>query len=67
MVSEAMNRPLSREDVLKQLNKTGQSLFEFEKIEIEMDDNCFMSVKSLNELRRNAFNELKEALINEEY
>ncbi len=61
-VLEALNRPLSQEDVIKQLNKTGESLFEFEKIEVQMDNNCFMPVKSLNELRRKAFNSLKEYL-----
>lgn len=62
-VLEALNRPLSEDDVRKQLLKTGESLFDFEKLEIQMDDNCFMPVKALNELRRNAFDKLKEALL----
>lgn len=62
-VLEAQNRPLTEDDVVKQLMKTGESLFEFEKIEVQMEDNCFMPVKCLNELRRNAFESLKEAVI----
>ena len=64
MVQSAQNRPLTKDEVIKQLNKTGESLFEFERIEVEMDDNCFMPVKALNELRRKGFDVLKEALIN---
>ena len=64
MVQSAKNRPLTKEEVIKQLNKTGESLFEFDRIEVEMDDDCFMPVKALNELRRNGFDKLKEALNN---
>ena len=64
MVLEAQNRPLAKEDVIKQLSKTGDSLFDFNNIEIQMEDNCFMPVKALNELRRRAFNALMEELIN---
>lgn len=63
-VMEAQNRPLTEDDVVKQLMKTGESLFEFEKLDVQMEDNCFMPVKCLNELRRKAFEELKEAIVN---
>lgn len=62
-VLQAQNRPLTEEDVQKQLSKTGDSLFEFDKLEIQMDNNCFMPVKHLNELRRMAFEKLKEAIV----
>jgi len=63
VVDRAQNRPLTEEDVKKQLLKTGESLFEFDRIEVEMENDCFMPVKFLNELRREAFENLKEALI----
>lgn len=65
IVEKAMNRPLTQEDVLKQLNKTGDSFFYFEKLEVEMEDDCFMPVKMLNELRRSAFDALLEDILNE--
>lgn len=65
MVEKAQNRPLTKDDVLKQLNKTGDSFFFFDKLEVEMEDDCFMPVKMLNELRRNAFEQLLEEIINE--
>ena len=63
MVQPAQNRPLNEEEVLRQLNKTGESYFEFDRLEAQMDGNCFMPIKALNELRRQAFDKLKEALI----
>ncbi|MCR4749421.1 MAG: U32 family peptidase [Lachnospiraceae bacterium] len=62
IVDKALNRPLSEDDVIKQLNKTGESYFEFERVEVQMEPDCFMPVKALNELRRKAFWELKENL-----
>jgi len=58
-VQTAQNRPLAKEDVYKQINKTGNSMFEFEHLHIEMSDTIFMPVKQLNELRRNALIELQ--------
>ena len=63
VVQPAQNRPLTEDEVIKQLKKTGESYFEFDSLDIQMDDNCFLPVKALNELRREAFKELKEALI----
>lgn len=54
IVESAANRPLMDENVMKQLNKTGDSLLKFHKIFIDMDDNIFMPVGHLNELRRKA-------------
>jgi len=65
MVEEALNRPLSEDDVRKQLNKTGDTLFYFDELEVIMEDNCFMAVKLLNELRRDAFDMLKKELLYE--
>lgn len=65
MVDTAKNRPLTKEDVKKQLYKTGETFFYFEDLEIIMEDNCFMAVKMLNDLRRDAFNALKKELLYE--
>lgn len=65
MVDFAQNRPLTEEEVRKQLNKTGDTFFYFDELEVIMEDNCFMPVKMLNELRRDAFDLLKKELIYE--
>ena len=51
----AKNKPLEKERVLSQINKTNNSLYEFKNINIELDDNLFLpKISALNELRRNA-------------
>ena len=54
-VQSAQNRPLTADDVRKQMEKTGATLFRFEKLDIELDEGVFIPVRSLNELRRMAF------------
>lgn len=52
---KAKNRPLEKEKVLSQLQKTNDSLYEFKNIDIELENNLFLSkISALNELRRNA-------------
>ncbi len=54
---EAKNKPLEKEKVFSQLNRTNNSLYEFKNIDIELDNNVFLpKISSLNELRRNALN-----------
>lgn len=62
-VDDALNRPIDKENVIKQINKTGESLLKFQKINIEMDDNIFIPVKQLNELRRNAVTKFEEEFL----
>ena len=62
-IDVALNRPIDKENVLKQLNKTGESLLKFQKINIEMDDNIFIPVKQLNELRRSAVAKFEEEFL----
>ena len=63
LVQNAQNRPLSRDDAAKQMEKTGNSVFEFEDLDITIDGNVFMPVKKLNELRRDALEALQEKLL----
>ena len=54
VVEKALNRPTSVEDIRKQLSKTGNTPFQFEKISVIMDEDVFIPVRELNELRRQA-------------
>lgn len=62
VVDSAQKRPVGREDVEKQLNKTGNTDFVFSFLEIDMDEDVFIPLKTLNELRRQAFEELEQQL-----
>lgn len=62
IVDSAQKRPVGREDVEKQLNKTGNTDFVFSTLEIDIDEDIFIPLKVLNELRRQAFEELEQQL-----
>ena len=59
----ALNKPLSKEKILDQLNKTGSTEFEFENINIIMDDNLFIQMGILNDLRRTALENLERLVL----
>ncbi|MCR4781903.1 MAG: U32 family peptidase [Lachnospiraceae bacterium] len=67
IVSEANNRPLSEEDVIKQMKKTGDSAFFLKDISVNMDDGIFMPVSKLNALRRDGFSFLEDKMMGEDY
>ncbi|WWR14498.1 U32 family peptidase [Lachnospiraceae bacterium JLR.KK008] len=58
----AMNKPLTKEAVEKQLRKTGNTPFFMEKLEIMMEPDLFLPVRALNDLRRDALLALEEAM-----
>ena len=59
----AKNKAVSLEDVDKQLKKTGNSRFYFENLRIALDDNLFIPLKALNEIRREALDKLEEKIL----
>lgn len=52
VAEKAQKQPLSKERILAQMKKTGNTCFTFEYMEIQMDEDLFMPMQSLNELRR---------------
>lgn len=60
---EALNKAVTKEDVIRQIKKFGQTMFEPDEIDVVMDDNVFISVKSLNELRRKAADALCDEML----
>lgn len=63
VVEEAKNKPMSSDDILKQLKKSGNSGFRFDETEITADPDIFIPVSVLNELRRRGLTELKEDIL----
>lgn len=58
IVDKSMNRPVDKKMIIDKLNKLGETVYKFDELEIEIDDNIFIPIKEINELRRNAINEL---------
>lgn len=61
----AKNQPMTREKVIHQLGKTGATAFEFTELEAEVCGALFLPVQTLNELRREGFEALTEAIQNQ--
>ena len=61
---EAKNRPISKDDIIVQINKTNSTPFCFANIKVNLDDNLFLpKVSSLNELRRTALENVENFAI----
>lgn len=60
---KAIKSAVTREAVEKQIRKTGNTDFRFSSLEIEMEEDVFLPMKALNEVRRQAFERLEERLL----
>lgn len=58
IIQKSINSPITEENITKQLSKLGGTPFTINKININMENNLFVSLKELNELRRNLTQEL---------
>ncbi len=63
MVQEASNQPITKEKLEKQLKKTGNTPFSFQKLTIQLHGSCFLPVQAINELRRKGLESLEETLL----
>ena len=61
---KAINAPIDKERILSQLKKTSNTSFEFDEVNIDLDNNLFIpKIKDLNELRRMALSKLENLII----
>lgn len=63
VVQAAEKRPLAKEEICRRLMKTGGTAFEFENLEVNLDEGCYMTVQELNQLRRKALEEMEQVLL----
>ena len=63
VVQEAMKQPMTKEKLETPLMKTGDTLFYFEELQIDLEDNIFVPVAWLNEIRREAISSLEQNII----
>jgi len=62
MVEEAKSQPVTAERLKASIDKLGNTLFYFEKLIVDADDNIFVPVAWLNDIRRQAVDLLTEAI-----
>lgn len=62
---KAMKRPLSKEDLIKHLSKTGGTAFYIENIKINnMPKDIFLPIRKINQIRRDILDEAQKLLLN---
>ena len=62
-VEPAIRQPMTKDKLSASIGKLGDTLFKFKELIIEADDNIFIPVSRLNEIRREAADMLSEAII----
>lgn len=60
IIETAKNQPTSKETVLSKLNKINDTVYTYSNLSLNLDDNIFIPLTNLNELRREAFTLLDE-------
>ena len=60
---KALNLGLSKERIVEQISKLGNTIFKINNIEVEIGDMLQTSIKGINELRREAVQELEEKIV----
>ena len=62
--SEALTSPITEERIINQINKTTKTPFEFNNINVNLDDNLYIpGISILNELRRSALLQVKNIIL----
>ncbi|MDO8727040.1 MAG: DUF3656 domain-containing protein [Candidatus Methanoperedens sp.] len=56
--SQAESKPISKNSIVEQLKKLGNTIFEAQEINVEMDENIFIPVSEINSLRREGIERL---------
>ena len=65
-VEKSINAPITKDRIKEQLQKLGNTPFSCQNITIEADDEIFISIKELNDIRRNLVEELVSIRTNTE-
>ena len=63
LVQAARQQPMTGERIRESLEKFGNTAFELEDLQVRTDDNSFIPVRELNELRRKGADELAERIL----
>ena len=67
MTESSINSPISKEQIIARLSKLGDTPFVMEDCDIMLDDNIFVPVKVINELRRKLVSKLITLRENKSY
>lgn len=60
----AIRQPITKERIIEQFSKTGNTPFVFENFDIDLEDNLYINISDLNELRRNCIEKATDLIVN---
>ena len=60
----AINTPITKDDVITQFSKLGNTPYNINNISVNLDENLYLNIKDLNTIRRNSILLLEESIIN---
>lgn len=63
LVQKAQKQPMTRETILDKMQKTGNTPFVFETLTLEMEEDIFIPVGALNQLRRDGLEQLEQQIL----
>ncbi|MCI5621507.1 MAG: U32 family peptidase [Lachnospiraceae bacterium] len=63
VVQQAMKQPLTEEKLVEKLEKTGNTPFAFEQLQVELEPDVFLPVNQINQLRRDALEQLEQKIL----
>lgn len=63
IVQKAQKQPMSKETILDKMRKTGNTPFVFETLSVEMEEDIFIPVGALNQLRRDGLEQLQQQIL----
>ena len=58
----AKNAPITKDKIIEQFYKTKNTIFKFNSLNIDLDNNLFLTISSVNELRRLVLSRLEKKL-----
>ena len=59
-IEEAKNAPTTKDTIIEKISKIGNTPFIIDSIEIDLDDNVFIQIKQINDLKRELISKLIE-------
>lgn len=58
VVGESISKPVDKNTVSEKLSKLGDTVYKFDSLDIDIDDNIFIPISEINKLRRDAIGRL---------
>lgn len=63
IVETASKQPVDTDTLKEKVSKLGNTFFEVKECNVELGDNCFVPMKTLNDLRREVVSRLEDAIL----